>query len=74
MICSDTLKKDKSPAMLPALHLNGVAGIAPGIGMINDRFNCCLHVHQTILPIICFRTKHNHRFSLKSNSEMRSST
>ena len=55
--------------MIPALSPNGLAGIAPGIGIKNENFNGCLSIHQVISPIIYFDNK-NERFfpSEKSSS------
>lgn len=45
-------KKKKGPSMLPALHMNGVAGIAPGNGF-KDRAMICFYTildRHTIFP------------------------
>ncbi len=49
--------KNKSPSMVPALSLNGLAGIVPDIGIKNENFNCCFSIHQVISPIVYFDIK-----------------
>ncbi len=49
--------RNKGPSMLPALHLNGLAGFVPSIGIKNKNFNCCLSIHQKAFPIVYFHTK-----------------
>lgn len=47
--------------MLPALHLTGVAGIAPGLACISDPFNCCVSIYRTASKVIYFYTQLNRR-------------
>ncbi len=62
-------RRDKVPSMFPALHLNGLAGFAPNIGIQNKNFNCCLSIHQTGFPIIYFQTKPEELSPLEESRE-----
>jgi hypothetical protein len=58
-------KKNIGPSMLPALSLNGLVGIIPGMDNPNKNFNCGLSIHQKFSPIIYFRMKNKEFFPLE---------
>jgi len=58
-------KKNIGPSMLPALSLNGLAGIVPGMDNLNKNFNCGLSIHQKVSPIIYFSLKNKELFPLE---------
>lgn len=60
-------RRDKVPFMFPALHLNGLAGFAPNIGIQNKNFNWCLSIHQMTFPIVYFHTKPEGLFPLEKS-------
>ena len=60
-----TSKKNIGPSMLPALSLNGLIGLVPGMDNLNKNFNCVLSIHQKVSPIIYFRIKNKEFFPLE---------
>ncbi|MBU0994106.1 MAG: hypothetical protein KJ737_16570 [Proteobacteria bacterium] len=62
---NSAVQKNKSPAMFPALSLNGFAGIAPGAGIANKNSNYSLPIHKRVSPILYFRIKNEGLFPLE---------
>ena len=58
-------ERNKSSSMLPALSLNGIAGIALGTDISNKKFNCFLSIHQRASQTVYFRMKNEGLFPLE---------